>query len=448
MSLHMPEDAASVLEQFMHDVANTPAEVTHLLEEIQAKDQQIQAYKDEITKRDLALQKWVRLNGGHVQNPKEDAFTKTINDCFDKCEILQAEKCGLSEKALIVLQRQIKRLDLGLRHLTIREEFPADWDGPSMLSGSATGVSTPVAGGVLQNISGNIGSTGGAANIANAAQLRMAQSSAGARVGGSQTPVSAPRSVREGSSEANKRRRPNEIQLPKSGLKPPGTATPKATTPGPATSSSRAGSQQPSRPSGATHKKPPAGAANRKPIPKSKQSSKRPDRDRAGSKHKGDRRRQLARAGRDGTPSTQASVTDSEDGSTSPTPSSLARTQADGAADRGSDVEGDDDLDEGEDTTLYCFCQKVSFGDMVGCDNDNCKYQWFHWSCVGLKSEPAGEWLCPECRKLPKGDLAWYLEHVRELTSIDRQSLASENTWTTTGSRRIEKYMSNEQQRQ
>jgi inhibitor of growth protein 3 len=43
---------------------------------------------------------------------------------------------------------------------------------------------------------------------------------------------------------------------------------------------------------------------------------------------------------------------------------------------------------------------------MVGCDNDNCKYQWFHWSCVGLKSEPAGEWLCPECRKLPKGELA------------------------------------------
>ena len=73
-------------------VANTPAEVTHLLEEIQAKDHQILAYKEEINKRDAALQKWVRLNGGHVPNPKEDAFTKTINDCFDKCEILQAEK--------------------------------------------------------------------------------------------------------------------------------------------------------------------------------------------------------------------------------------------------------------------------------------------------------------------------------------------------------------------
>jgi inhibitor of growth protein 3 len=387
-------------------VANTPAEVTHLLEEIQAKDHQILAYKEEINKRDAALQKWVRLNGGHVPNPKEDAFTKTINDCFDKCEILQAEKCGLSEKALIVLERQVKRLDMGLRHLTIREEFPSDWNGPSMLSGSATGVSTPVSGGPLQTISGNIGSTGGAPNIANAAQARMAHTAAGARTGGSQTPVSAPRSVREGSAETNKRRRPNEIALPNKGshLKPPtGPGTPKATTPGPAASSSRAGSAQPSRPAHTKKVAPPNG---RKPIPaNSSRTGKRSGR--TSSKIKGgDRRGQLARAGRNGTPSTNASITDSEDGSASPTPSSLARTQGDGAGDRASDGEGEEDLEEGEDTTLYCFCQKVSFGDMVGCDNDNCKYQWFHWTCVGLKNEPAGEWLCPECRKLPKGELA------------------------------------------
>lgn len=393
-----------VLTQF--PVANTPAEVTHLLEEIQAKDHQILAYKEEINKRDAALQKWVRLNGGHVPNPKEDAFTKTINDCFDKCEILQAEKCGLSEKALLVLERQVKRLDVGLRHLTIREEFPSDWNGPSMLSGSATGVSTPVSGGPLQSISGNIGSLGGAPNIANAAQARMAHTAAGARTGGSQTPVSAPRSVREGSAETNKRRRPNEIALPNKGshLKPPtGPGTPKATTPGPAASSSRAGSAQPSRPA---HTKKVAPPNNRKPIPaNSSRTGKRSNR--TSSKIKGsDRRSLLARAGRNGTPSTNASITDSEDGSASPTPSSLARTQADGAGDRASDGEAEEDLEEGEDTTLYCFCQKISFGDMVGCDNDNCKYQWFHWNCVGLKSEPAGEWLCPECRKLPKGDLA------------------------------------------
>lgn len=56
--------------------------------------------------------------------------------------------------------------------------------------------------------------------------------------------------------------------------------------------------------------------------------------------------------------------------------------------------------DESDDTK-YCFCQRVSFGDMVACDNDNCQYQWFHWECVGIKEEPVGDWLCPDCRKQP-----------------------------------------------
>lgn len=382
-------------------VANTPAEITHLLEEIQAKDAQIMLYKDEITKRDMALQKWVRVNGGHVQNPKEEAFSKTINDCYDKCEILQAEKCGLSEKALIVLERQIKRMDVGLRSLSVREEFPGDWNGPSLLSGSATGVSTPVTGGPLQAISGNVGASGpGGPNIANAAQLRMAQTSAASRVGGTTTPASAPRSQRESSSEASKRRRLNQslgaVPTPASHLRQSslGPGTPKAGTPVPASSSSRAGSAQPSRPA-ATHQKkagPTAVATNtaRKPIPasSSKDSRKRARHANASQPNAANTTKKPSRRNRDGTASTT-----SLSASPSPAPSSLARNQADGNASE----------EEGEDTTLYCFCQKVSFGDMVGCDNDDCKYQWFHWGCVGLKSEPAGEWLCPECRKGKEG---------------------------------------------
>lgn len=56
------------------------------------------------------------------------------------------------------------------------------------------------------------------------------------------------------------------------------------------------------------------------------------------------------------------------------------------------------DDDEGNDDRKYCLCQKVSFGDMVACDNEHCPFEWFHWSCVGLKSEPTGgKWYCPVC---------------------------------------------------
>ncbi|KAH3677235.1 hypothetical protein WICMUC_001816 [Wickerhamomyces mucosus] len=51
----------------------------------------------------------------------------------------------------------------------------------------------------------------------------------------------------------------------------------------------------------------------------------------------------------------------------------------------------------GEDDALYCFCQRVSFGEMVGCDNKDCKYEWFHFDCVGLKDQPKGKWYCPDC---------------------------------------------------
>lgn len=53
-----------------------------------------------------------------------------------------------------------------------------------------------------------------------------------------------------------------------------------------------------------------------------------------------------------------------------------------------------------ENNELYCFCQGVSYGDMIGCDNDSCKFQWFHFKCVGLEMQPEGEWYCSdECRE-------------------------------------------------
>jgi len=51
---------------------------------------------------------------------------------------------------------------------------------------------------------------------------------------------------------------------------------------------------------------------------------------------------------------------------------------------------------------LYCSCRRVSFGDMVACDNEECQYEWFHYPCVGLTMSPRGKWYCPDCRKDPR----------------------------------------------
>mmetsp|Transcript_12620 Transcript_12620/g.34552 ORF Transcript_12620/g.34552 Transcript_12620/m.34552 type:complete len:205 (+) Transcript_12620:345-959(+) len=62
----------------------------------------------------------------------------------------------------------------------------------------------------------------------------------------------------------------------------------------------------------------------------------------------------------------------------------------------GAGGEEEDDADR-----PYCFCQRVSYGDMIGCDNDKCRFEWFHLPCVGLAPgyKPRGKWYCPECRR-------------------------------------------------
>jgi len=49
---------------------------------------------------------------------------------------------------------------------------------------------------------------------------------------------------------------------------------------------------------------------------------------------------------------------------------------------------------------LYCTCRRVSFGQMVACDNADCAIEWYHYGCVGLKNdtEPPDPWFCPSCR--------------------------------------------------
>lgn len=43
-----------------------------------------------------------------------------------------------------------------------------------------------------------------------------------------------------------------------------------------------------------------------------------------------------------------------------------------------------------EDEPTYCYCNNVSYGEMVGCDSDGCVREWFHLECVGLKVAPKG----------------------------------------------------------
>ena len=64
-------------------------------------------------------------------------------------------------------------------------------------------------------------------------------------------------------------------------------------------------------------------------------------------------------------------------------------------------MEAEVESDEDEDEPLYCYCNQVSYGNMIACDNDDCPREWFHLPCVKLEKAPVGrtKWFCSdECK--------------------------------------------------
>ncbi|VDI18732.1 Hypothetical predicted protein [Mytilus galloprovincialis] len=52
---------------------------------------------------------------------------------------------------------------------------------------------------------------------------------------------------------------------------------------------------------------------------------------------------------------------------------------------------------------LYCYCRSKDDGkeNMIGCDNPQCKTQWYHLKCLKMKRIPKGQWLCKDCKNIP-----------------------------------------------
>lgn len=66
--------------------------------------------------------------------------------------------------------------------------------------------------------------------------------------------------------------------------------------------------------------------------------------------------------------------------------------------DQTSSEKGDIPIDD--DEPIYCYCQRVSFGKMIACENEQCEGgEWFHFECLGVTSAPRGKWWCEVCTK-------------------------------------------------
>lgn len=48
--------------------------------------------------------------------------------------------------------------------------------------------------------------------------------------------------------------------------------------------------------------------------------------------------------------------------------------------------EGGEGSSSDRPSIAICYCRGGEHGQMVGCDNDDCPYQWFHLDCLKLKA--------------------------------------------------------------
>ncbi|KAF2849864.1 hypothetical protein T440DRAFT_118723 [Plenodomus tracheiphilus IPT5] len=82
-------------------------------------------------------------------------------------------------------------------------------------------------------------------------------------------------------------------------------------------------------------------------------------------------------------------------------PSSVASSNAQEQDYPEAEVEAEIESDDDGDEPRYCYCNEVSYGNMIACDNDDCPREWFHLACVHLEKAPTGrtKWFCSdECK--------------------------------------------------
>lgn len=461
-------DPALILDEWINRTQNLPEEIRFLQEEIAEKDRIYDKLIREIDDRDARIQKWIKANGSHQHNPKEEEYRAVIRKNFAQAEQLANEKIALTHKLLQTMDKSIRHLDIQIKPLYDRGEpgFTDPDELPSLLRPSAANITnaTPVirsvntTNPVTSALNTLVNNASQSSVRSSNAQIRNAQSQQQASASAPATPAASMilnRQVRESSAGPGSgvpKRGPRlntsvgNLPVTSSGLarhSSLGPGTPKshqtangvqrAGSAGPRASSKGAASataRKSGTPTSAVGRKKVPGTSNganksglsrvkraAKNSPSSPAESELSDAD-SGSADESD-----ARTGGRNTPalsrsgSNQASNSQKNEGSHDAEPTGPPRSGGNVVRDmpghnrnhsRGISHEDDDDdddamdLDDDDDAKKYCSCQNVSFGDMVACDNESCPFEWFHWSCVGLKSEPNGKWYCPRCTETMK----------------------------------------------
>ncbi|KAF4123333.1 inhibitor of growth protein 3 [Geosmithia morbida] len=412
-------DPGVILDDWINRVQNLPEEIRFVHEEITEKDRQFNECTRIIDDRDAKIQKWIKTNGSHEPNPKEDTLRAQIRENFARADEIQRDKIALTQKLSLVMDKHLRALDIQIKGLYDRSEpgFNNPDEIPSLVRPSAANVAAPAVQPISTastiSVSGPAAAAGPPVTSSNPtlarlpshAQVRNAQNQQNTQQHHASSAPATPavsmivnRQQRENSAGPASKRGGragsglNPVLSTSSGLarhSSLGPGTPKGVASPSPSGVVRAGSAGPR----ATSVKGTAGPGSRRGTPSSTGRKKPPKSSLSRVKKASNRNSPASTADSDLSDAVSGSENEDVDGRSRATPTGGTK-----------DTEGDETMmdveeeeEDGSDDKKYCLCHNVSYGDMVACDNDDCPYEWFHWSCVSLKSEPNGTWYCPVC---------------------------------------------------
>jgi inhibitor of growth protein 3 len=395
-------DCAAVLEEFANRSANLGNEIAFMHEEIESKDKQLDQINKLIAQRDGAIQRWIKNSGSHEPYPKEELYRTQIRNYYEQADKIAAEKVTLAEKTRILMDKKILWLDEQIKLLQTRGEFPNDPELPSLLNPQPQKQAVRAEPSVSSTPLSQVPNPAATPHQRHPNQhpLRVMPPQVQTHnLPGATGPSSAPVTP-AAALLLNQQRRDSSLGPGPKRQRTMGSAV----TPSASSSLARHPSMTPGTPRSST---PTAGVRQSSIGPRASQKTTMGNKKVApqGSRQSGAPRKKMPKSGlsrvkRTGNKNSPSSTNDSE-------LSDADSGSVDDEDDPHTPARGDEDMpdaedEEGGDDRKYCTCQSVSYGDMVACDNENCPYEWFHWSCVGLKSEPVGTWICPVCTKAQK----------------------------------------------
>ncbi|WWC88541.1 uncharacterized protein L201_003452 [Kwoniella dendrophila CBS 6074] len=351
-----PEEAAHAAAELVSSLDNLPGEVVFLLEEIREKDVRINQLIQRINTRHIGLTKTAKqssnlpssiaqfnlplgqgINNLPIEhlNIKDQQNLIKIKNEWIKVELLQDEKIKLSERIERLLNRAKERAKF--EWLKIGGKEILDKDIPSLLSSSSS-INLNINGEIKPNLSSLQGING----LNELGHNDLILPSTGLGTGSDGRP--------------QKKRKPNTISIasPSSSI-----ASSLAMPPPPA----------PIRPSISSRSN--TSTSNKLQI---------------NSRH-----------------SSVTALTDPDaDGEDIDLDLLDAEGEIDNLIENGNENENETGENENEnetDDTIYCICQQRSYGEMIGCDNESCEYEWFHVKCVDISGPLPDTWYCPDCVK-------------------------------------------------